>query len=412
MSDRADHDATESDATLDEVLRELAQMARDQAKIKAENAQLAARLERLEREVPGSVGRSADPGPGSGRVPTPHPDPDPDADASASNGQARGGEALDHGDVAEDGSGISRRSAFKALGAAAAAGAGVALGAGLLGADPVAAAPVQYVRLASTNASTAETSITTVAGNGFLGSTSDATAAGLGGQDTSTTGGMGVMAASTNGLGLVGQGGRAPLRLLPSTALGPPTAGDHARGEVFVDVFGDFFVCSNPGTPGTWQRVTPAAPGYNNNEPGSIGLSGSVNLLSAPIRVFDSRQTGAANPSDPSRPAGPVPALSTTDLQIAGATVGSVSIPAGIVGVIGNVTAVGPAGGGWLTLFPTGGAQPLVSSLNFQSGDAARGNFCVVGLSGTGKLSVFNEVQTDVVFDVAGFLYGAAPISV
>jgi hypothetical protein len=124
MSDRSDHDATESDATLDEVLRELAQMAGDQAKIKAENAQLAARLERLEREVPGSVRAPADPGPGSGRVPNPDPDAGVGVGAAAPNGEARGGEprggeALDHGDVAEDGSGISRRSAFKALGAAA-----------------------------------------------------------------------------------------------------------------------------------------------------------------------------------------------------------------------------------------------------------------------------------------------------
>jgi hypothetical protein len=131
---------------------------------------------------------------------------------------------------------------------------------------------------------------------------------------------------------------------------------------------------------------------------------GFTNLLPTPIRVFDSRVTGTANVADPSRAVGPVSAGSIVTLQISGATVGGHAVPAGASAVIGNVTAVSPATGGWLTLFPHGEATPFVSNLNFQSGDQARGNFCVVALDATGKMDVFAQSQTQVVFDVTGYV--------
>jgi hypothetical protein len=55
-------------------------------------------------------------------------------------------------------------------------------------------------------------------------------------------------------------GGRAPLRLDPSSTLGAPTAGSHLRGEFFVDGNGELFYCKADGNPGAWFRVglTPA----------------------------------------------------------------------------------------------------------------------------------------------------------
>jgi hypothetical protein len=131
---------------------------------------------------------------------------------------------------------------------------------------------------------------------------------------------------------------------------------------------------------------------------------GFTNLLPTPIRVFDSRTSGAANVADPSRTAGPFAAGSIVTLQITGATVGGHAVPAGASAVIGNVTAVSPSGGGWLTLFPHGEATPLVSNLNFQAGDQARGNFCVVALDASGRMDVFAQSQTQVVFDVSGYV--------
>ena len=262
MSDHETARSTEGGVTLDEVAGAMAAM-------RAENAALAARLEEFERRSgPPAVTWDAS----AGLLETETP---------AVEGEAGEGEE-DPAGASRGESGISRRSAFKALGAAAAAGAGVALGATVFGADPAAAEPMEYVRLGHSNVAVAETSITTDMGHGMLGSTSDATSAGIGGQDTSTGGGTGVQAQSTNGLGLVAQGGLSPLLLTPSTSAGPPTSGAHSRGEVYVDAAGFAFVCSLAGSPGTWQRITPAAPDYNNSDAGSLGMSGSLNLLRDP----------------------------------------------------------------------------------------------------------------------------------
>jgi hypothetical protein len=227
--------------------------------------------------------------------------------------------------------------------------------------------------------------------------------AGVLAEDTSTGGAFGLLASSEKGYGALLVGGLAPLLLEPGNATGPPTTGDHTQGAIYTDSSSTIFNCVAGGTPGTWQRMVPAAPGYNNADPGSLGTAGSLNLLKAPIRVFDTRL--AHTPAVPSRAAGPVAAGSTTPLQITGLTVGGIHIPSGAVGVIGNVTVVTPSGQGYLTLFPTGETLRLIASVNFQSGDIARGNFCVVGLNASGQMSVFSSVSTDVVFDVAGFVY-------
>ena len=107
-----------------------------------------------------------------------------------------------------------------------------------------------------------------------------------------------------------------------------------------------------------------AAPTYYDNPAisGSSGSAGSLNLLSAPIRVFDSRV--ADSPGAPSRAAGVLAPGTAVTVQVAGTTVGSVQVPAGAVGVIGNVTAFSPTGNGKLVVYPTGGSVPSVTNLN------------------------------------------------
>lgn len=56
------------------------------------------------------------------------------------------------------------------------------------------------------------------------------------------------------------------------------------------------------------------------------------------------------------------------------------NVPIGAAAVSVNVTAVGPNGPGFLTLFPTGGTLPLVSTLNFASGEPALANGAIVPL--------------------------------
>ena len=84
---------------------------------------------------------------------------------------------------------------------------------------------------------------------------------------------------------------------------------------------------------------------------------------------------------------------------------GKADVPnaATVTAVIANVAAVEPTGGGYLTLFPTGGAQPDTSSVNFVP-DQNRANLAFATLSSTGQSSVFafgGSVHT--LIDVAGY---------
>jgi hypothetical protein len=242
-------------------------------------------------------------------------------------------------------------------------------------------------------------------GDGVQGLTKGQSHSGVLGIDSGTQGGFGVKAQSANGYGVHTQGGLAPLRLVPAGTDGPPTAGAHVVGEVYVDTTGAVFVCTAAGTPGTWKEISASAPQYNNNNAGitgSLGLAGSVNLLTSPIRVFDSRV--ADSPAAPSRPKGQVLANSTTQLQIAGVTVGGLSVPDGAVAVVGNVTAAVPAAIGFLTLFPAGGTTPATSNLNYSAGVNVA-NYCVVVLNAAGQMDIFSQSQTDVIFDVTGFIF-------
>jgi hypothetical protein len=87
-----------------------------------------------------------------------------------------------------------------------------------------------------------------------------ASAGGYGGQ---FRGGIGVRGEGTGfGAGCYGgqfQGGTAQLRIVPKGIPGRPTAGSHAKGEVFMDSSANLFVCVAEGTPGRWRRVQTVA---------------------------------------------------------------------------------------------------------------------------------------------------------
>jgi hypothetical protein len=84
----------------------------------------------------------------------------------------------------------------------------------------------------------------------------------------------------------------------------------------------------------------------------------------------------------------------------------SCSVPLGSTAIFATLTAVGPSGPGFLTLFPAG-ALPNVSTLNFQSGNVAIPNSVIVPLAGaTPDLYLFGFVVgggVDAVLDVSGY---------
>jgi hypothetical protein len=119
----------------------------------------------------------------------------------------------------------------------------------------------------------------------------------------------------------------------------------------------------------------------------------SVFLLPTPIRVLDTRESGF-----------PINANSGLVLTIGGVTVNGITVPATATGIIGNATAAAPSADGFLTLYAAAQtAPPSVSNLNFQSGDVARANFCVVLMNG-GEIIIYTTATTHVVFDVTGYV--------
>jgi hypothetical protein len=88
---------------------------------------------------------------------------------------------------------------------------------------------------------------------------------------------------------------------------------------------------------------------------------------------------------------------------------GVCGVPSGAKAVSINVTAVGPNGAGFLTLFPAGTTQPVVSNLNFAAGEPALGNGAIVPLAAAAPdLSVFSRVAiasgtVHMVIDVTGY---------
>lgn len=78
------------------------------------------------------------------------------------------------------------------------------------------------------------------------------------------------------------------------------------------------------------------------------------------------------------------------------------SVPVGATAVTMNVTAVDPAAGGYLSVFPCKGAVPATSSLNYQPDRGATPNQVTVAVSG-GQVCVLSQQDVDLVIDVAGW---------
>lgn len=123
-----------------------------------------------------------------------------------------------------------------------------------------------------------------------------------------------------------------------------------------------------------------------------------------PFRVVDTRTLGA------------IKANGTMNLvQVAGTGTGTSAIPPDAVAVIGNLTAAGYTGGGWLSIMPGGivqGAGPGQynpasdpSSVNFQVGQGAIANSFVVGLGSAGKVQVYvGGHSSHFIIDITGYM--------
>jgi hypothetical protein len=106
------------------------------------------------------------------------------------------------------------------------------------------------------------------------------------------------------------------------------------------------------------------------------------------------------------------PPILATDSTRTFVVQGLCGVPVGAKAASVNVTAVGPNGTGFLTLFPTGITRPVVSTLNYGAGEPAIANGAIVPLADQAThaqdLSIFAKVAVaggtvHMVLDVTGY---------
>ena len=78
-------------------------------------------------------------------------------------------------------------------------------------------------------------------------------------------------------------------------------------------------------------------------------------------------------------------------------------VPADADAVMLNVTAVAPAGGGYVTVFPCGSPRPEASNLNFAPGDFVA-NAVLAKVGANGEVCIYTSAATDLVVDVNGYV--------
>jgi alpha-tubulin suppressor-like RCC1 family protein len=122
-----------------------------------------------------------------------------------------------------------------------------------------------------------------------------------------------------------------------------------------------------------------------------------------PTRYADTRASGATF-DDQFEAAGQRAANSTYTIDVGGRG----ELPIGAETVALNVVAVGPAGNGFLTVFPCGQPVPNASNLNFRTGVTAA-NMVITNLPDNGELCVFTSQPTQLIVDVVGHFSDVQP---
>lgn len=163
------------------------------------------------------------------------------------------------------------------------------------------------------------------------------------------------------------------------------------NGEVRVETSPTLTLTSSP------ETYTGFASTRVSKEPAAPNRSDVVTPVT-PVRLLDTRPTGETIDGAQSKQ-GKQSAGSSITLPVAGRS----SVPSGAVGVVVNVTAIGPEGTGFFTVHPCLSPVPVASSLNYTTG-VNLGNEIVAELDSSGNLCIFTSATTHIAADVVGYL--------
>lgn len=186
--------------------------------------------------------------------------------------------------------------------------------------------------------------------------------------------GFGVAGASLLGFDLMAYGGGLIYQSLQLGAFGPagtppPSGPNDAPGESLRDFFGELWLCTGFDGSGNsiWVRVSHTLPGAN---------GGAINYLAKPIRLLDTRGGDSLAQIDGGGPiAGGSPTGAPYTLTIGGVSWQSVTVPSGVAGAMGNVTAVAGSGGGYLAIVPHGAGFTGTATLAYGPNQVVSNSF-------------------------------------
>ncbi|HWS90755.1 MAG TPA: hypothetical protein VN282_27545, partial [Pyrinomonadaceae bacterium] len=132
--------------------------------------------------------------------------------------------------------------------------------------------------------------------------------------------------------------------------------------------------------------------------PDANGVAGLLFYpLQSPARLLDTRSWATACHT----PKAPLAADSVRTQPAQGACAGS-TIPDSALAIYGNATVTSPVAAGHITLYPSGGARPVASNLNYVAGQTVPNAFNV-GLGAGGAFDIYTPTRTDFIVDVAGY---------
>jgi serine protease len=124
---------------------------------------------------------------------------------------------------------------------------------------------------------------------------------------------------------------------------------------------------------------------------GVTQVTGSGYLGTAPVRLLDTRNNG-----------GPLGVRSTRTVPVAGVD----GIPQNAKALVANITAANTTGASYLTVWPAGTPQPVISDLNWVAGETVP-NLVVVQVGPTGAINLYNSAgSVNVIIDVVGWYSG------
>ncbi len=174
---------------------------------------------------------------------------------------------------------------------------------------------------------------------------------------------------------------------------------------------GDGFISVLPG-PCAGVSLPPSTSNLNVGGGHDVAASATVALVNGQLCIYSSTDTdlvvdlqalhgtvgGALSAIDPRR---------ILDTRAAARLRSGQSVPVDIAtaaaAAIVNLTAVGPSGRGFLTLYPCGAAIPTASNLNVVAGTIVA-NRAVVSTGGSRQFCLYSSVDTDVVIDLEGYV--------